>query len=90
MRPSWSAARRSSHPEGVQVALRFLFFHQPLCGPLTNSRFHHRPDVRHQPDSKLEAAYHRADKAINRSSTCLPPDGPRRDSSTLFVYDSPG
>ena len=28
-----------------------------------NSRFHHRPVARHQPHSKLETAYHRADKA---------------------------
>jgi hypothetical protein len=51
-------------PKGVQVALLFLFFHKRLCGPLANSRFHHRPDARHQPVSKLETAYHRADKAI--------------------------
>src|SRR5438270_5283153 len=53
-------------PKGVQVALLFLFFHKRLCGPLANSRFHHRPDVNHQPNSKLEAAYHRADKAIQQ------------------------
>ena len=51
-------------PKGVQVALLFLLFHKRLCGPLANSRFHHRPDPAHQPASKLEAAYHRADKAI--------------------------
>src|SRR5262245_18274345 len=51
-------------PKGVQVALLFLFFHKRLCGPLANSRFHHRPDPTHQPPSKLEAAYHRADNAI--------------------------
>ena len=50
--------------KGVQVALLFLFFHKRLCGPLANSRFHHKPDPRHRPDSKLEAAYHKADKAI--------------------------
>jgi hypothetical protein len=50
--------------KGVQVALLFLFFHKRLCGPLANSRFHHRPDPAHQPKSKLEAAYHKADKAI--------------------------
>jgi len=53
-------------PKGVQVALLFLFFHKRLCGPLANSRFHHRPDPQHQPASKLEAAYHRADKAIQQ------------------------
>jgi hypothetical protein len=50
--------------KGVQVALLFLFFHKRLCGPLANSRFHHQPDPQHQPNSKLEAAYHKADKAI--------------------------
>jgi hypothetical protein len=46
------------------VALLFLFFHKRLCGPLANSRFHHQPDSARRPDSKLEAAYHKADKAI--------------------------
>jgi hypothetical protein len=46
------------------VALLFLFFHKRLCGPLANSRFHHRPDHAHQPANRLEAAYHRADNAI--------------------------
>src|SRR3974390_2171757 len=53
-------------PKGVQVALLFLFLHKRLCGPLANSRFHHRPIGRHQPQSKLETAYHRADKAIQQ------------------------
>jgi hypothetical protein len=53
-------------PKGVQVALLFLFFHKRLCGPLANSRFHHRPNLQHRPDSRLEAAYHRADKAIEK------------------------
>jgi hypothetical protein len=53
-------------PKGSQVALLFLFFHKRLCGPLANSRFHHQPDPRHQPHSRLEAAYHRADKAIQQ------------------------
>ena len=50
--------------KGLQVALLFLFFHKRLCGPLANSRFHHQPDHAHRPDSKLESAYHKADKAI--------------------------
>jgi hypothetical protein len=53
-------------PKGVQVALLFLFFHKHLCGPLANSRFHHRPDPQHRPNSRLEVAYHRADKAIQQ------------------------
>jgi hypothetical protein len=50
--------------KGLDVALLFLFFHQRLCGPLANSRFHHRPDAQHKPNSQLEAAYHKADRAI--------------------------
>ena len=52
--------------KGVQVALLFLFFHKRLCGPLANSRFHHQPDPKYQPDSRLEAAYYRADAAIQK------------------------
>jgi hypothetical protein len=52
--------------KGVEVALLFLFFHKRLCGPLANSRFHHQPAGRHRPDSRLEAAYHRADAAIQK------------------------
>ena len=48
--------------KGIQVALLFLFFR--LCGPLANSRFHHLPDPPHRPQSRLEAAYHNADTAI--------------------------
>jgi hypothetical protein len=50
--------------KGIQVALLFLFFHKRLCGPLANSRFHHQPEPIHPPESKLEAAYHKADTAI--------------------------
>ena len=50
--------------KGLDVALLFLFFHKRLCGPLANSRFHHRPDQQSKPNSRLEAAYHKADKAI--------------------------
>jgi hypothetical protein len=50
--------------KGIQVALLFLFFHKRLCGPLAHSRFHHRPNPAHRPHSTLEAAYHKADQAI--------------------------
>jgi len=52
--------------KGVEVALLFLFFHKRLCGPLAHSCFHHQPDPHHRPESKLEAAYHKADKAIQQ------------------------
>ncbi len=38
--------------KGLQVALLFLFFHKRLCGPLANSRFHHKPDPACRPNSK--------------------------------------
>jgi hypothetical protein len=31
-----------------------------------NSRFHVAPDPQHRPNSRLEASYHRADKAIEK------------------------
>jgi hypothetical protein len=49
-------AYRSSPTKGLEVALLFLFFHKRLCGPL----------ARHRPDSRLEAAYYRADAAIRK------------------------
>ena len=51
--------------KGVDVALLFLFFHKRLCGPLAHSRFHHRPSPEHQPASKIETAYYKADRAID-------------------------
>jgi hypothetical protein len=57
--------------KGIEVALLFLFFHKRLCGPLANSRFHHKPDPQHRPDSRLEAAYHKADQAIENIVTLL-------------------
>jgi hypothetical protein len=50
--------------KGLRVALVFVLFHQRLCGPLANSLFRHRPDPTVQPNSRLEAAYHKADAAI--------------------------
>jgi hypothetical protein len=64
-RDSSRYAYRLTHQKGTETALLFLFFHKRLCGPLANSRFHHRPDPGHRPHSRLEAAYHRADKAID-------------------------
>jgi hypothetical protein len=58
-------------PKGIEVALLFLLFHKRLCGPLASSRFHHKPDPAHQPDSRLEAAYHKADRAIEQIVSLL-------------------
>ncbi len=50
--------------KGTKVALTFVLFHQRLCGPLANSLFHHQPNSDARPNSKLEAASHKADAPI--------------------------
>lgn len=52
--------------QGTKAALMFVLFHQRVCGPLANSLFHHRPDEAHQPTSKIETAYYKADRAIDQ------------------------
>jgi hypothetical protein len=52
--------------KGVKVAMVFVLFHQRLCGPLANSLFDRRPNPNLQPNSKLEAAMHKADDSIQR------------------------
>jgi len=52
--------------KGTKAALMFILFHKRVCGPLANSLFHHRPDKALQPASKVEAAYHKADHAIQQ------------------------
>jgi hypothetical protein len=63
---------RLSH-KGAKAALMFTLFHKPVCGPLANSLFHHRPDQALKPSaSKLETAYHKAPTMpSNTSLTCL-------------------
>jgi len=51
--------------KGTRVALLFILFHQRVCGPLANSLFHRRPTPAPSPLSKLEAAYHKADRSID-------------------------
>jgi hypothetical protein len=41
-------------------------FHKRVCGPLANSLFRHRPAPDPKPNSKIETAYHHADRAIQR------------------------
>ena len=52
--------------KGVKAALMFILFHKRVCGPLANSLFHHRPDENLKPASKVEAAYYKADRAIQQ------------------------
>jgi len=68
--------------KGVKVALLFVLFHQRLCGPLANSLFHHRPQATFQPDSKLEAALHKADNSIRNVIQLLEQ---KQQCSTAFV-----
>jgi hypothetical protein len=44
----------------------FILFHKRVCGPLANSLFHHRPDEKLKPASKVENAYYTADRAIQK------------------------
>jgi len=52
--------------KGAKVALIMTLFHKRVCGPLANSLFHHRIDEHSTPNTKIETAYHNADKAIQR------------------------
>ncbi len=52
--------------KGVKAALMFILGHKRVCGPLANSLFHHRPDETLKPASKVETAFHKADRAIQR------------------------
>jgi len=52
--------------KGNRVALLFVLFHQRVCGPLANSLFHRRPNQTRTPLSKIEAAYHKANRSIDQ------------------------
>jgi len=52
--------------KGAKVALMMTLFHSRVCGPLANSLFHHHPQEHMKPESQIEAAYHKADRAIQR------------------------
>jgi hypothetical protein len=53
--------------KGNRVALLFVLFHQRVCGPLANSLFR-RPALQTPttPMSKIETAYHKADRSIEQ------------------------
>jgi len=52
--------------QGLKVARLFTLFPQRICGPLANSLFPHRPDPTVRPQSKLQAAYHKADASLQQ------------------------
>jgi hypothetical protein len=49
-----------------KVALMFVLFHKRVCGPLANSLFESRPPSNTSANTKLEAAYRRADQSIQQ------------------------
>ena len=57
--------------KGIKVSLLFLLFHKRICGPIANSLFHFRPSLQGHSKSKLEAAYHKADKAVQNTIDLL-------------------
>lgn len=57
--------------KGVKASLLFLLFHKRICGPIANSLFHFKPSLQGHPKSKLEAAYHKADKAVQNTIDLL-------------------
>ena len=75
--------------KGVQVALLFLFFHKRLCGPLANSRFHHRPAPQHRPNSRLEVAYHRKKASRWRCFSCSSTSAPMPQSNGSSIFSRP-
>ena len=52
--------------KGVKVAALFVLFQKRVCGPLANTLFHHRPTNTATLPAKIEAAYHKADVAIQQ------------------------
>ena len=82
--------------KGFQVTLLSLFFHERLCGPLANNRFHHQPDTDHRPKANLKlpiirltapfktlpAHKHQSSSMLRHTAACK--------SSTNYVYDVGG
>jgi hypothetical protein len=66
-RTHWTKLPLPPSDKGTKAALMFILFHKRVCGPLANSLFHHRPDeALKPPPSKVETAYHKADRAIQQ------------------------
>jgi hypothetical protein len=52
--------------KGNKVALLFVLFHKRVCGPLAHSLFQREPSATTAPNTKLEAAYRKADHSIQQ------------------------
>jgi len=57
--------------KGMKVSLLFLLFHKRICGPIANSLFQFKPSLNGHPKSKLEAAFHKTDQAIQNTIDLL-------------------
>ncbi len=57
--------------KGIKISLLFLLFHKRICGPIANSLFQFRPSLNGHPKSKLEAAFHKTDQAIQNAIDLL-------------------
>jgi hypothetical protein len=53
-----------AHPQRCSGGPPISVLPQASLRSLANSRFHHTPDPAYAPNSKLEAAYYKADHAI--------------------------
>jgi hypothetical protein len=53
-------------PKGNKAALLFVLFHKRVCGPLANSLFNKPPQSEPEPLTRIETAYRKADKSIER------------------------
>jgi len=68
---SLAMTSKTSSSKGTKTSLRFVLFHKRICGPLANSLFQFRPSLQGHFKSKLEAAYHKTDKAIQNTIDLL-------------------
>jgi hypothetical protein len=57
--------------KGCKVTLVFVLFHQRVCGPLANSLFNQAPVPDLPPATPLEAAYRKANQAIQQDLELL-------------------
>jgi hypothetical protein len=57
--------------KGIKVSLLFLLFHKRICGPIAHSLFEFKPSFKGHPKSKLEAAFHKTDQAIQNTIDLL-------------------
>jgi len=57
--------------KGIKASLLFLLFHKRICGPIANSLFQFKPSLQGHPKSKLEVAYYKVDKAVQKTIELL-------------------